>query len=101
MYKQYTLFKRPSKKYGYVWYCRFRDENGNRLTAVSTNQTSKGAAENWTIQQLANGMVRKDIRFATYAQAFWNYDKCTYIQGKLARGGAVLTSPHTLVHFQS
>jgi hypothetical protein len=56
--KPYTLYKRNTTKKGrYVYYCQFRDENGNRMTARSTGQSSKTAAEAWAIDQLKRGLV--------------------------------------------
>ena len=88
MHKSYSLHKRPSKKYKQIYYCQFYDEDGNRLTAQSTGQTSKSAAEVWAQEQIKKGVIspQKDITFGKYAEPWWVYDKCPYIQGKLARG---------------
>lgn len=50
MHKPFSLYKRPTtKKNKQIYYCQFYDESGNRLTARSTGQTSKAAAENWAL----------------------------------------------------
>jgi len=57
-HKPFNLYKRPIKKSGkYIYYCMFYDEAGNRMTAQSTGQTSKAAAETWAIDQLKKGLI--------------------------------------------
>jgi len=90
MPRPYSLHKRPTTKPGrFVYYVQFRDEYGNRETAISTGQHSKSAAETWAAQYANKRTERKDIRFSLFAQDFWDYEKCTYIRGKLARGGSL------------
>jgi len=36
---------------------RFYDDAGNRMTARSTGQTSKAAAETWSYEQLKHGII--------------------------------------------
>jgi integrase len=96
VHKSFNLHKRPTtKKNQYVYYCQFYDDEGNRLTAKSTGQTSKAAAEVWAQEQLKRGLIKpqKDITFGQYTQDWWVYDRCPYIQGKLARG-FVLSKVH-------
>ncbi len=46
MHKPFTLYRRPTrKKKRYVYYAQFRDENGNRMTAVSSGKTTRADAE--------------------------------------------------------
>jgi len=88
-HKPYNLYKRPTKKPGkYIYYVQFYDETGNRLSAKSTNQVSKSAAETWAIEQIKRGLITspKNITFGQYAQDWWIWDKCQYIKGRLARG---------------
>ena len=86
--KPFNLYKRPSKKYRYLWHVRFYDEEGNRLAGRSTGQTSKSVAETWSHEQLKRGLVSppKDITFGRYAENWWINERCPYIQGKKARG---------------
>ncbi len=89
MYKPYTLFKRKTKKKNhYVYYAQFRDEHGRRLTAISTGQSSRGAAENWCISRLRKGIVpsKTYMTFEQYARDWYVWGKCTYSQRKLDRG---------------
>ena len=54
--KSYTLFKRPTKKHGiFIYYVQFRDENGNRTTAMSTGETTKELAQIWVNELLKKG----------------------------------------------
>jgi len=89
VHKSCSLHKRlTTKKNQYIYYCQFYDEEGNRLNAKSTGQTSKAAAEVWAQEQLRKGLItpQKDITFGKYAEHWWDYNRCPYIQGKLARG---------------
>ena len=53
VHKPFNLYKRPTqKKNKYIWYVRFYNEDGNRLTACSTGQTTKAAAETWVYELL-------------------------------------------------
>ena len=45
--RPYSLFKRPTaKQHTFIYYCRFRDENGNYMSPISTLLFSKAAARN-------------------------------------------------------
>ncbi len=89
MYKPYTIYKRQTKKKNhYIYYSQFRDESGRRLTAVSTGQTSKGAAEVWSIEKLKRGIIpsKTYMTFEQYARDWYVWGKCAYTQRKLDRG---------------
>lgn len=91
-HKPFNLFKRPTtKKSKFIYYVQFYDDEGNRITARSTGQTSKSAAETWAYEQLKRGIIasQKNITFGQYAQDWWIWDKCYYVKGKLARGGDI------------
>ncbi|MBN2324801.1 MAG: tyrosine-type recombinase/integrase [Spirochaetes bacterium] len=87
-HKPFTLFKRPTTDGKNIYYVRFRDEEGNRLPGRSSGQFSKAAAETWAFEQLNKGLIspQKNITFSQYAKDWWIYDRCPYIQGKIARG---------------
>ena len=51
--KPYTLFKR-----GDIWYCRFRDIDGERATPKSTGETARARAEQWAVSYLQKGQGR-------------------------------------------
>jgi len=90
MAKPFYLHKRTTKRKGRpVYYVQFRGEGGARSSAISTGQTSKGAAEAWAIDFLRKGgslPTQGRMTFEQYAADWWIYDKCPYIKGKLARG---------------
>lgn len=86
MSKQFYLRKGKGKA---IYYCQFVGDNGARSTAISTGQTSKGAAERWAIDFLKKGGSLPTVgrmTFAQYADGWWEWDRCPYIKGKLARG---------------
>jgi integrase len=91
-HKLFHLYKRPSKKTGKsIYYVQFFDQDGYRLSAKSTGQSSKAATENWAYEQIRKGKVniKKDISFSEYAKDWWVWDKCEYIKRKLARGKSI------------
>jgi integrase len=95
-HKPFNIYKRPTiKKNKHIYYVQFYDEEGNRLPGRSSGQTSRAAAETWAHEQLKRGIItpKKDITFGKYAEPWWDYDRCPYIQGKLARG-FVLSRTH-------
>jgi site-specific recombinase XerD len=89
--RPYSLFKRPTvKQHTFIYYCRFRDENGKYMSPVSTLQFSKAAAQNWADQKLREGKIvlpgKRGTPFETFAEGFWDYQG-EYIQRRIARGG--------------
>lgn len=89
MYKPFTLFKRPTtKKRKYIYYCQFRDENGKRMTAVSTGKSTKAEAEAWAYNKISKGKVGRihPLRFADFAKDFFVWDRCKYLAKKKERG---------------
>jgi len=112
-HRAFNLYKRPTTKNGkYIYYVQFYDEYGNRLTARSTGQTSKAAAENWSYEQLRKGIIAtdKNITFGRFAKTWWIWDKCQYVNGRRARGASIsrayvdsmkrLLDLHILPHFK-
>jgi hypothetical protein len=91
-HRAFNLYKRPTTKNGkYIYYVQFYDDNGNRLIARSTGQTSKAAAENWSYEQLRKGIIAtdKNITFGRFAKDWWIWDKCQYVNGRRARGSNI------------
>lgn len=91
-HKPFHLYKRSTtKKNMFIYYVQFYDEDGNRLTARSTGQNSKAAAETWAYEQLKKGIIvtEKNITFGKYAENWWNWNKCQYVKGKMERGGDI------------
>jgi len=88
-HKSFHLQKRPTiKKNKFIYYVQFYDEYGNRLTARSSGQTSKAAAEVWAVEQIKKGTITntRDITFGKYAENWWIWDQCRYVKNQLARG---------------
>ena len=80
MRKLFYVYKRKNKKIYY--YVQFRDDNG-LSAAISTGQTSKGAAEAWAIDYIKKGgslPTQGRMTFEQYAQDWWIYDRCPYIK---------------------
>jgi hypothetical protein len=55
---------------------RFRDENGNFMSPISTLQFSKAAARNWADEKLEEGKIilpgKRVITFKSFASGFWD-----------------------------
>lgn len=84
MSRQYYFFKRPTKRVKsgkpvFMFYCQFVDENGNRGTAHSTGQTTKGAAEAWAQEQLAKGKPSRET-LEGFATDFFNWESSKWIK---------------------
>lgn len=90
--RPYSIQKRStSKKNRNVYYIQFRDpETLKYMTAVSSGKSSKSEAQNWADEQIRTGKVvasdKKGMLLETYAREFWDWDKSSYVKGKLARG---------------
>ena len=90
-HKLFHLHRRPTTKTKKsIFYCQFYDEYGNRMTAVSTGQTSRAAAETWAYEQLKKGVIapEKNLTFEQWVkkEGWWDYERCTYVRSKRARG---------------
>ena len=61
------------------------------MTARSTGQTSKAAAETWAYEQLKKGVIstEKNISLGKFAENFWIWGKCHYIRSRLTRGANI------------
>jgi uncharacterized protein YgiB involved in biofilm formation len=56
--RPFSVYRRRTKKKGsFVYYCRFRGEDGQYVSALSTGQTSRAAAENWADTKLKDGKI--------------------------------------------
>ncbi len=89
--RPFSVYRRRTKKKGsFVFYCRFRGEDGQYISALSTGQTSRAAAENWADAKLKDGKIitpgKRGILFGAFVEDFWKNDG-EYITRKLARGG--------------
>lgn len=90
--RPYSIQKRlTTKKNRFRYYIQFRNpETGSYMTAVSSGASSKGEAQNWADDQIKAGKIiltdKKNILFDAFTKDFWDWDKSTYVRGKLARG---------------
>ncbi len=87
--KPYGVYKRLiGEKKRVCYYVQFRDEKGRRLPGRSSGQSSKSAAEVWAIEQLSKGIIpsRANLTFIKFAESWFIWGKCEYIQRKLDRG---------------
>lgn len=93
--RPYSIQKRPTiQKNRSIYYIKFRHpDTGVYISAVSSGCTSKAGAANWADEQIRVGKVRSFARgritFGELAKEFWDYDKSSYIKGKLARGDSI------------
>jgi hypothetical protein len=83
--KDYSLYKR-----GDIWYYRCYDPYGRRTVARSTGETNKTLAERCCNGRLRDGtLIPARVRlFSDFATGWWEWDRCTYIAGKLRRSRA-------------
>jgi integrase len=111
-HSHFNLHKRHTKGGKLIYYVQFYDEEGNRLTARSSGQSSKAAAKNWAEEQWKQGNIysHKDITLDQYVERknFWIWDECEYLKRRLARGRVspgyadamrTYTVLHVLPHF--
>ena len=93
--RPYSIQKRPTiQKNRSIYYIKFRHpDTGVYISAVSSGCTSKAGAANWADEQIrvgkVRGFARGRITFGELAKEFWDYDKSSYIKGKLARGDSI------------
>jgi hypothetical protein len=80
----YSLNKRPaSRKNRHVYYVRFRDDNGDYMSAVSTGCGNRDDAVRWCEQHLKDGRRESGVSLEAYSKDFWKGEGA-YAQGKLA-----------------
>ena len=90
MKQPFTLIRRARKNGRPIWYYRTYDEYGRRTTARSTGHTNKAAAQHYVTELLKAGLHTRDpIRFGDYAEPWWDWERCTYIESKIARGSRI------------
>lgn len=92
MKRAFTVFPRKLKS-GRIFYAQFRDIHGKRMTAVSSGQRSKAAAETWALSQITRGKVpfssEGNVTFEQYARDWFVWDRCPYIKRRLAEGKSI------------
>ena len=92
MHRPYTMFKRKMI-HGAIFYVMFRDYQGKRMTAVSSEQTSRAAAEAWALAQIEGGKVPAssagNITLKQFSANFFVWGKCDYIKRRLAEGKSI------------
>ena len=72
--KPYSLWKRKLKNGNFVYYVRFRLDDGSWSTAKSSGETTKTAAEAWAINYLKTGQVvlKENIPFLNFSKDFFS-----------------------------
>jgi integrase len=85
--KPYSLWKRKLPSGSYVYYIRFRLDDGSWRTAKSSGQTTKTAAEAWAINYLKSGQIilKHNITFSSFAKDFFS-DEGDFMQIRSLRG---------------
>ena len=89
--KPFTTFPRTpkgKKKTKPIQQVRFRDPvTGKRLTPISSDQTSKAAADRWAIAYITSGKLKYRLSdtFENFAKGWFEYDTCPYVQSKLKK----------------
>ncbi len=87
----FSLHRRPAARGKPIYYVQFYDDLGERLPAVSTGQRTKAAAEEWAYRYLTEDRVgsKTSLTFGQYAERFFIWGQCPYIESQLARGNAL------------
>lgn len=84
----FTLYERRFK-HGPVWYYRVYDEYGDRRPGRSTGQVTKADAYRWCVREFEAGRLGAGhdptLREWSESRHWWQWGKCDYIRGKLAR----------------
>ena len=80
--------KRQGKAFRHVYYVQFRDSNGDYTSAISSGQTSEGAAKEWALNYARKGNIpiHRGFTFAQYAADWWVPGKCKYCKEKVQTG---------------
>jgi hypothetical protein len=84
----FTVYPRLLESGKVVWYYQTYDEEGCRTAPRSTGQTNKSAGRAYCFGLLKLGKLgqKKACLFSEFVEDFWDYDKCDYVQARLARG---------------
>jgi hypothetical protein len=92
--ESFTLYPRKATNGKRIWYYRIYDEFGRRTSGKSTGQTIKAAARQCVIELIKKGgpVAKKDTTFEKYAENWWVWHRCTYIQGRISRGKTISRS---------
>jgi integrase len=85
---EYDLYARKTVKGKKIYYYRLHDEFGNRKSGKSTGQASRSAAHSWMREQLNKELIitGRDLTFGRYAENWWQWDSCSYIEKELSKG---------------
>ncbi len=84
----FTVFARSLPSGRKVFYFQVYDEEGHRMPARSTGERTRSAARAHVANLIKTGdlVARPVLTFGKYAEGWWLWDRCAYIQRKLARG---------------
>ena len=83
----YTVFPRKMTNGRTIYYYQCYDENGVRTNPHSTGESLKTMANNKCQQLLKEGLLiptqrKKIMTFREFAQGWWEWDTCQYMQSK-------------------
>jgi len=98
----FSLHKRPASKkeelkkrlgksaVKYVFYVQFRKPDGSYSSALSTGQTSRGAADGWARNYMKKGNIptHRGFTFKNFASDWWVLGKSAYLKEKERTGHA-------------
>ncbi|GAG04661.1 unnamed protein product, partial [marine sediment metagenome] len=95
----YSLYKRPAnskeavkkrkgKSFRFIYYCQFRNSEGDYTSGLSTHETSKGAAKKWAFDYLKKGdiPINRGFTFEKFSKDWWIPDQCQYLKERERMG---------------
>ena len=88
--KPYSLWKRRLNSGRFIYYVRFRLDDGRWSTAKSSGQTKKTTAEAWAIEYLKSGQIvsKENITFKEFSEGFFDWEGA-YVQSLILRGWGI------------
>jgi len=103
--KFFQLLRRKAKNSKYEYYVSFHLPDGSLSPPRSSGQTSKGAADNWAIEQINEGKIPSQQNLATnkseeyiaFPLDFLDFDNSKYVRGKLACGQTIGRAHYLLI----
>jgi integrase len=86
----FTVYPRRMRSGQVVFYYQCYDEQGRRVCAHSTGETTKTAARTYCMKLFREGKLlpreqKKVQPFAEYAQGWWEWETCPYLKRRMAR----------------
>ena len=84
----FTLYRRQLRDGTRVYYYRYYTGDGHRAGGRSTGQTTKAQALKYVLELIRTGRLDSphEITFGTYAENWWVWGRCSYLEGQATRG---------------